>query len=102
MKHFLGGAVVAGVLFMAAGAANQVDSPGKFQMLKETSSCYIFVMDTATGQLFRYTIAIDPANNARQEIVMVDTYGTPEEPLYKETKKINGRLWDRTALKPIQ
>ena len=94
MKNFLCGLVAASLLFLAAGAANQQTRSPQFQMSCSNSYPDVFVLNTETGQLFRYAFANPRSSATRAEMIFLETYGTQTEPAYQELERIKGKEWD--------
>ena len=93
LKDFLLGALLTLSLVLLIAAAPSGSSKGKYQIA--TSSVYPdwFVLDTQSGQMYRYTIYSKQGDADLVEQFRLESLGTPDNPEHSVIKTIEGMPW---------
>ncbi len=93
MKNFLCGLLLATVGLLVMGHSSLPSSPGQYQMATSHSFPDVYVLNTETGELYRYAFANPRTSGTRSEVVFVESFGTPKEPEHKNIIMLNGKEW---------
>ncbi len=97
MKNFMLGVLATAVVLLVMGNTKEQSKAeartGRYQLAASSIYSDVFVLDTATGQLYRFAY-LNPRSTATSgEEIIVETYGTPTSPEYKEIRKLSGKEW---------
>ncbi|MBN2512721.1 MAG: hypothetical protein JXB18_07270 [Sedimentisphaerales bacterium] len=93
MKQFLCGVIVVVIAVLVMGNASNQSENGKFQIVTSNTFSDVFVLDTSSGVLYRYAFVSPRGNSTGKEVIFVETYGSPNEPAYKELQRLTGKEW---------
>jgi hypothetical protein len=104
MKQFLYGAFIVLILVLVLGNANNQNDNGKYQIASSNSFPDVFILDTSTGVLYRYAFTRPRVNVTGNELIYVETYGSPTKPEYRELQQLTGKEWSTIELRsrPIE
>ena len=93
MKNFLCGILLASVVLLALGNSRTQSDAGQYQMVSSYTQSDVFVLDTVTGELFRYAFANSRTIGARAEAIFVESFGPPKEPRHEDISTLSGKEW---------
>jgi len=96
MKQFFCGVVLTAAIVMLMGSTNTQSNEtpnGRFQLAASNTYSDVFILNTATGELFRYAFASPRSSATGGEKIFIETFGSPQEPKHSEIKRLDGKEW---------
>ncbi|GEM_PF-6909955 len=97
----LGGAIMLCVL-LVLGNTDSSNSRGRYEIATSGIHPDWFVLDTQTGQVWRYLVYADRFDGDKKEIFELETFGTLQSPEHKVIGRTEGRSWLNYNFRPGQ
>lgn len=73
---------------------NGTNNSSRYQIAGSYGAPQMFVLDTETGQTYRYVFFFPNSGVGVQETIRVESLGTPENPIYELVVEMYGRSRD--------
>lgn len=83
--------ILIGLLGLLFGYNRTEDYESRYQLASGTMIPQLFVIDTKTGNAFRYVFYFPNSTVGAEEIIRIESLGTPQNPEYKLIRELSGR-----------
>ena len=94
IREFLLAVVCFVCVLFVLGSGGEGDS-AKFEISSGGVNPDVFVLNTQTGELYRYLFYRDAGTSGGPELIRVEALGSPGKPSYKKLAEFKGEFWGR-------